>query len=157
MRRLYSTFPGGWPGMGLLLLRSAVGATLIIQGLAYLPELQDLKIETWAVCLLALASGASLLIGLLTPIAGALAVVAGLSVTILYLPTTNTHFFYGNPLSLDVVIMALVSALLGPGAFSLDARLFGRRKIIIPRTSPSRAPGSSPSHAPSSSPSRVPK
>ena len=150
MRRLYSTFPGGWPGMGLLLLRVAVGVTLIIQGSAYLPELQNLKMGPWVVCLLALASGAALLMGLLTPVAGFLAAGTGLGVTLLYLPTTNGQFFYDNPLSLDVIIMAMVCALLGPGAFSMDARLFGRRKIIIPRTSPSHAPSSAPSR-PSSS------
>ncbi len=156
MRRLYSTFPGGGPGTGLLLLRLAIGVTLIAQAFAYLPELQDMRIGTWAVCLLALGSGASLVIGLLTPVASALAVLAGLGMTFLYFPAANWHFFYGNPLSLDVVIMAMVSALLGPGAFSLDARLFGRRKIIIPRSSSSISSISTPSHAPISS-SRLPK
>jgi uncharacterized membrane protein YphA (DoxX/SURF4 family) len=33
-----------------------------------------------------------------------------------------------------VIVVALVC--LGPGAFSLDARLFGRREIIIPSSSP---------------------
>jgi hypothetical protein len=28
--------------------------------------------------------------------------------------------------------MAVAVALMGPGAFSLDARLFGRREIVIP-------------------------
>jgi hypothetical protein len=55
-------------------------------------------------------------------------------------PAANWHFLYGNPLSLDVVVMAMVSALLGPGAFSLDAQLFGRRKIIIPRSSSPHSP-----------------
>jgi hypothetical protein len=31
--------------------------------------------------------------------------------------------------------MAAATALLGPGAYSLDARLFGRREIIIPQAS----------------------
>jgi hypothetical protein len=31
-----------------------------------------------------------------------------------------------------IVIMAAVIGLLGPVAFSVDARLFGRREIIIP-------------------------
>ena len=157
MRKLYSTFPGGGPGMGLLLLRLAIGVTLIAQGLAYLSALQDLRMTTWVVCLLALGSGASLVVGLLTPVAGALAVLAGLGMTFLYLPAANWHFFYGNPLSLDVVIMAMVLALLGPGAFSLDARLFGRRKIIIPRSLSSPSLSSSPSRSQISSPSNSPK
>jgi uncharacterized membrane protein YphA (DoxX/SURF4 family) len=137
LKRLYSTFPGGWPGIGLLLLRLALGVTLIIQGSAYLLELRDLKLGTWAVCLLALGSGISLLMGFLTPVASAWAVLGGMGITFLWLPVPSWHFFNGNPLSLDVIIMALAAIFLGPGAFSLDARLFGRRKIIIPRSSPS--------------------
>jgi hypothetical protein len=34
--------------------------------------------------------------------------------------------------------MAVAVALLGPGAFAVDARLFGRREVVIPR--PSRPP-----------------
>jgi len=157
LRRLFSTFPSGWPGLGLLLLRVATAVTLIAQGLAYFPELQDSRLGTWAACLVALGSGASLLIGFFTPVAGALAVLASLSLTFLYIPTGNWHFFYCNPLSLDVVIMAVVSAFLGPGSFSLDARLFGRRKVIIPRASSSRPPISAPSQTPKSSPSPVPR
>ena len=33
-----------------------------------------------------------------------------------------------------VIILAAAIALLGPGAFSVDARLFGRREILIPNT-----------------------
>jgi len=32
------------------------------------------------------------------------------------------------------VVLAIVIALLGPGAFSVDARMFGRREILIPVT-----------------------
>ena len=31
MRRLYSTFAGGWPGMGLLLMRSVIGCVLMVR------------------------------------------------------------------------------------------------------------------------------
>lgn len=137
MRRLFSTFPGGWFGIGLLLLRVATGVTLILEGAAYLPELQTWQLRTWVFCLLALGSGVSLLMGFLTPIASTLAVLGEVGITLLWLPVPSWNFFRGNPLSLDVIVMALVTLFLGPGAFSLDAQLFGRRKIIIPRASPS--------------------
>ena len=31
MRRLYSTFAGGWPGTGLLLMRLVVGSVLVVR------------------------------------------------------------------------------------------------------------------------------
>jgi uncharacterized membrane protein YphA (DoxX/SURF4 family) len=135
LRKLYSTFPGGWFGLGLLLLRVATAVTLILQGAAYVTELRTLQLGTWVVCLITLGSGVSLLAGFVTPIASVLAVVVEVGVTFLWLPAAGWNFFHGNPLSLDVIVMALASAFLGPGAFSLDAHLFGRRRIIIPRCS----------------------
>ena len=35
LRRLYSTFAGGWPGIGLLVMRLVVGSVLLVQ---YGPE-----------------------------------------------------------------------------------------------------------------------
>jgi putative oxidoreductase len=35
----------------------------------------------------------------------------------------------------EVITLAVTIALLGPGAFSLDARMFGRREILVPNTS----------------------
>jgi uncharacterized membrane protein YphA (DoxX/SURF4 family) len=32
----------------------------------------------------------------------------------------------------NLIVMAIVIAVLGPGAFSLDSRMFGRREIVIP-------------------------
>jgi len=38
-----------------------------------------------------------------------------------------------------MIVAAVALALLGPGAFSLDGRLFGRREIVIPPAT--RPPG----------------
>jgi len=43
----------------------------------------------------------------------------------------NNHISALAAFNLAAISAALV--LLGPGAFSLDARLFGRREIIIPK------------------------
>ncbi len=37
-------------------------------------------------------------------------------------------------MSVDMTLILVALVFLGPGAFSLDARLFGRREIIIPGT-----------------------
>jgi len=136
LHRFYSTFPSGWSGFGLLLLRAALGATLIMQGLAYLLALKDLRFGSWVMCLLAFCSGGVLLMGFLTPFASALAFLGGLGAAFSWLPAPSWNFFSGNPLSTDAILIALAVVFLGPGAFSLDAHLFGRRKIIIPRVSP---------------------
>jgi uncharacterized membrane protein YphA (DoxX/SURF4 family) len=76
---------------------------------------------------LALASGALLLVGFLTPIAAASSVLAtAVGGFVAPLP--------GDALaSLFVVIVSVAVVLLGPGAFSLDSYLFGRREIVIPQ------------------------
>jgi uncharacterized membrane protein YphA (DoxX/SURF4 family) len=72
---------------------------------------------------LAIIAGLFLLAGFLTPIAGA-------AVTIGYLATGVAR--HGDALlALHLAVISLALVLLGPGAISLDARLFGRREIII--------------------------
>jgi len=140
VQRFYSTFPGAWRGLGLALLRVATGLTLVIQGCVLLPGLRDFNMAIWAVCMLALMTGAWLIAGFLTPLGGVLAALIGLGMTFLIPPAETWNLLSRNPLSFDFLVMACACALLGPGAFSLDARLFGRRRIIIPRRAPSRAP-----------------
>jgi uncharacterized membrane protein YphA (DoxX/SURF4 family) len=72
---------------------------------------------------LAVASGALLLLGFLTPIAAS--VVSGLGVAVQLSDDGRASVF--------VVIVAIAVLLLGPGAFSVDSRLFGRREVVIPR------------------------
>jgi hypothetical protein len=45
MQRLFSTFPAGSPGFGLLLLRAAVGTTAIMQGFLYIVGLSLPTVE----------------------------------------------------------------------------------------------------------------
>jgi len=136
LQRLYSTFPGGWPGFALLLLRGAIGVTLIIQGAGCLLA-QDSGIGAWG-CLLMLVTGVALLLGFLSPIGGALAAFGAVGMMFLFPLPGRWNLFSNTPLGIDFLIMAIASALLGPGAFSLDAFLFGRRKVIIPEASSRR-------------------
>ncbi len=76
--------------------------------------------------------GLGLLLGFLTPVAGAIATFGYLvgGVTLLIASDLGKHTSAFS--ALDLAVMSLTLVLLGPGAFSLDARLFGRREIIIP-------------------------
>jgi uncharacterized membrane protein YphA (DoxX/SURF4 family) len=132
MQRLFSTFPDGRPGAGLLLLRGAVGVTLLVLGGTCLEHARQDAGWNLAAGLLAVASGASLLIGFLTPVG----VFAGLLALVLLLSSQSPDapvLLNGKLAAPLVVVVAAALALLGPGAFSVDARLFGRREINIPR------------------------
>jgi uncharacterized membrane protein YphA (DoxX/SURF4 family) len=134
LQRLFPSFPSGWPGVGLLLLRAAVGASLAIQGIAcFGPGFPG--IWTWTLGPLAIGVGAALLIGFLTPMAGGAAVLIGAGIALSLLPPSIPNVLGGAPASILVLLMAAAVVLLGPGAFSLDARLFGRREIVIPQVS----------------------
>ena len=136
MQRLFSSFPGGWPGVGLLLLRAAVGISLLLQGAVCLAG-WDRGSWTWAVGPLVLVVGAALLIGFMTPVAGALAVLGTVGVALSRLPPRIPEIFGGAPATIYMVVMAAAVLLVGPGAFSLDARWFGRREVVIPPPAPS--------------------
>ena len=123
MRRLYSTFAGGWPGIGLLLMRLVVGSALV--GRASLRLWSDpppMSVTIPAVLLM--AAGILLIAGLWTPIVGTS--IALIEVwKMLALPGDKWVW-----LLLGTAGAAL--AMLGPGLFSIDSRLFGWRRIEAP-------------------------
>jgi len=116
-------------------LRTAVGLTSVIQGGACLADRGNSAPGAWAVGLTAVASGALLLIGFLTPFAGILVGLGGIGVALSWLPAIAPNALDATLSVIFLVTMAIAIVLLGPGALSLDARLFGRREIIIPSTS----------------------
>jgi uncharacterized membrane protein YphA (DoxX/SURF4 family) len=132
LQRLFSTFPGAWPGLGLLLLRAVVGATAIVQGFLGLTDPGVSTFGTWLAALFAIVIGTLLLIGFLTPVAGALAALDALALALSWLPAPASNLFDAKLPTVLVVVVSAAIVFLGPGAISLDARLFGRREIIIP-------------------------
>ncbi|MBV8834724.1 MAG: hypothetical protein JO108_36485 [Acidobacteriaceae bacterium] len=113
--------------MGLLLLRIAVGVRSMIHGGVYLSNHTHPVILEWAAGLV-VAAAVFVLIGLLTPVMGT---ITGLGVV----GTSLARLLDSNSPEILLLTMAAAIVFLGPGAFSLDARLFGRREIIIPATS----------------------
>jgi len=130
MQRLFSTFPDGPPGAGLLLLRAAIGGSLLVLGGIHLvPQAGGWSL---AIGLVAAVSGASLLIGFLTPL-GVLAGLVAIGLALVWPSPACRALPNGKLAALLLAVFTAAVALLGPGAISLDARLFGRREINIPR------------------------
>ena len=122
MRRLYSTFAGGWPGTGLLMLRLVVGAVVLWH---VTPRLWS------APSIVAGAGDALLVLGALLLIAGLWTPVAGVIVAAVAMLEIVT----GEPPTGRLLAATIAGALamLGPGRVSIDARLFGWKRIDTSR------------------------
>ena len=102
----------------MLLLRMLVGVTLIAQTVTQVRS-SELSASGWVLAALILFGASCLLLGFVTPV---VTVFIGLcSVAVAF--------------NLDILVLSTAIALLGPGAFSVDARMFGRREILIPYAS----------------------
>jgi len=117
VQRLFSTFPNSWPGLGLLILRFAAGLSLAAVA-------QDDLANTAGLLARYAVGGVAVLIwiGLWTP----LAAVAAAAIQIIVIT-------FGHRFNVSLAAFAAVSlslAMLGPGAWSFDARLYGRKRII---------------------------
>lgn len=130
---MYRTFPDGWPGAGLLLLRAAAGVGLIVQGTAYFGSEQHRGLPFLSIAALMLAIGALLLIGCLTRYVAVVAAVACVGSMFSWFPGPNVGLFETRMTATFALVIAVAVVSLGPGAFSVDARLFGRREVIIPK------------------------
>ena len=121
MRRLFSTFARGWPGAGLLILRLVACGAVVACALHELRAVQP--VEPAILEIAAIIAGALLLVGLWTPVAGCLVAAFALWTLI-----TDS----GDPWT-DILLAAIGIALsmIGPGAWSVDARLFGWKRINV--------------------------
>jgi putative oxidoreductase len=121
LRRLYSTFAGGWPGAGLLLMRLVVGAVVLWHTGPRLWSGSPLHIILYASLILA---ALLLMAGLWTPVVGAVVAVVAIFEMLMT----------GEPPVGRLLAATIASALtmLGPGRLSIDARLFGWRRIDVP-------------------------
>ena len=129
MRRLYSTFAGGWPGIGLLFMRLVVGSVLLVRASWLLGTGPPLDATLTFVSIA--GPGLLLLAGLWTPLAGMAVAAIELSQI---LPSEDVFA------PLMAATMAAALAMLGPGRWSLDARLFGWKRIEAPPRAPTPNP-----------------
>lgn len=119
MQRLFTTFADGWPGFGLLVQRLVTGIALLHDGVVLLKE------TSTAAGIVPQAMGAILavfiMIGLWTPVAGALIAAVEVWTALVHPGDAGTAILLGT--------LGATVAMIGPGAFSIDARLFGRKHI----------------------------
>jgi putative oxidoreductase len=119
LQRLFSTFAGGWPGVGLLFQRLMTGTVLLIYGVIALSN--GSQSASFVPSMIGAAAGILLFLGLWTPVAGT--VIAAVETWIAFSHTSNPL------ISITLATLGATLAMIGPGAWSIDARLFGRKHI----------------------------
>ena len=121
LQRLYSTFADRWPGVGVLLQRVLVAIMLVRFCVIRLTD------SPFSISMIPHIIGACaamlFLVGLWTPFVGTL-------IAVIELWTAVTHV--SDPwISIMLATIGATTAMLGPGAFSIDAVLFGRRHLDV--------------------------
>jgi putative oxidoreductase len=119
LQRLYSTFPNGWPGAGLAVLRVAIGAYLI--SIAF-GSFESADFGRLAAQISAGVVGLFLIGGFWTPIAGLIAC---------FLQMPGIIQGKGTAEKLLAAAIGVGLASLGPGAWSVDAVRYGRKRISL--------------------------
>jgi len=137
LRHIFPAFPGGRAGAALLLLRCFVGIAFLFHGYGKMVDIPGFAAEFGIPLPVAAAAaytqfigGALMILGALTPLAG-LALGATMAVATFELIGRGEPFVSPHGHSWEAAAFYLVAAsavtLLGPGRFSLDALVFGRR------------------------------
>ena len=122
MRRLFSTFARGAPGLGLLLLRTVAAIAVVFQAAKALSASQPVGPSILYVLIGVV--GILLLVGLWTPVTGTVLAIIACSSAFLHPTDPWNCIFLGT--------LGAALALLGPGAWSVDAHLFGWKRVELP-------------------------
>ena len=108
-----------------------LGIAEIVQGSSYLGG-SNATTAALAAGLAAIAIGILLLAGFLTPIAAAVAGAGAIGAAMSAFPASAWNLLDSKASLIFALTMLVALIGLGPGAYSVDARVFGRREIIIP-------------------------
>jgi uncharacterized membrane protein YphA (DoxX/SURF4 family) len=111
------------------------GLAILTEGGRYIGQ-PDPAPAVWFMGLVSIAAGILLMAGLLTPIVAAVAAAGAAAVGLSLLPACINGLFDSRISCIFGLTMLVTIIGLGPGAFSVDARVFGRREIIIPPSTP---------------------
>ena len=122
MQRLFGTFPNRGAGLALVILRVTV-AIVLMSGARLCPR-PTVGPGVELLVTLAGIAGVLLMLGWYTPLAAGLAVLVSLGT-----------LWLCHEITVNVLIIAILVSigLLGAGAYSVDARLYGRRRLVIGR------------------------
>ena len=131
LQRAFSGFPTGYPGLALLLLRLVVGGAASLQAWLLVIANHGAVNSSVVVALLAFVTGLALIVGFMTPIASVLLSAGGLLVMLDSSVPGHLLLFESSMARLEFIVMSAALISLGPGALSLDARLYGRREIEV--------------------------
>jgi uncharacterized membrane protein YphA (DoxX/SURF4 family) len=128
---LFSAYPGGLAAIGLVLLRSVIGFTAAWQGVLCLAT-EDAGATVRIVGGLAVLTGILLVTGFRTRLASFLIALGIAFISLSTSPPATRYLFDRLLPTLFAETMSMAVVFLGPGAFSIDAYLYGRKEIIIP-------------------------
>jgi len=115
-------FPTGLPGVGLIAVRVTVAAMLLVDGSPFAAT-QSMGREIGS-----LVAAVCLVIGILTPYAAAF---AGCLEFWRLCARDNVDLFH----LIAAIVVTLALGVLGPGAYSMDNKIFGRRLVNLPHSS----------------------
>jgi len=119
VQRLFSMFPSGWPGLGLLFLRLSVAGALVLT-----TQLAQPTPSGWTYAA-AIVIAVTLCTGVFTPVGACFGLVSHAVI--------GSRASVGGPwLGAVFCLAALALVMLGPGAYSIDALRFGRRVVVPP-------------------------
>jgi len=133
---MFSTFLDGWTGAGILLLRASAACGLFVQSLAYFAGDREPGPLSLVLAVIAAVLGALLLIGCLTRFAAFMAALLCSASMFVWFPGPRVGIFESPMTAAFATVTAIALTCLGAGAFSIDARLYGRREVIIPKSPP---------------------
>jgi uncharacterized membrane protein YphA (DoxX/SURF4 family) len=113
-------------------MRFTIALSGIVQGVWIITASNGNALSLKIIGLSSIGVSLVLVLGFLTPIIGSIATLCYLVNGVELFVSASTSRYANALTALQLAVMSLILVLLGPGAYSLDARLFGRREIIIP-------------------------